>query len=168
MLKKKYAKMVNWCYVYEELKSSGIIEVLRLFHAKNCLIELFCVKTDSYFFKNLQNSKIKYVSYPRLSSKTYAYTSIIISECLGEDLASLLDEIIENTPKAFSLYLTELSLEQFLYCNSKFSIPRIVQRRIADCIITIQFDKNHFCIDFNAELFCQSDLMPKLNRLFIQ
>lgn len=161
MLEGKRTGEISLCYGYDRLDSSEIVEVLKLFHAKNFLVEAIDIRTDSCLFKYLQNRRINYVACPKPLSKMY--TDIIFSECFDETVIDMLDEIIESCPRIFSLYFTDLSLEQFLYCASMASL--IVQAGIAVCAVNIEFEKDIFNVYFNAEVFCQADLISEIDHI---
>lgn len=164
--KKRGAKNFSQDYGYGKAKSSDIMELLSLFHAEGLLIEVIDIRVDSRFCENIENRDVRYVLYPNLSSEVQTHTNIIISEYFSESLVGLLDEIIESDPEMLLLSLTDLSLEQFLYCARKFSDPETIPPQTDTCVFIISFYESFFTISFNTESFCKSDLVPRIEHVF--
>ena len=93
---------------------------------------------------------------------------IIISNCIGENFTSILDEIIDNNPEIFLLYFTDLSFENFLYYKSKISNDKIIRNQVCACVFEIMLVENAFLISFNSELFYHPNLRLKIDQILMK
>lgn len=159
----KRVKKVSRAYVYEKLKSNDIIKLLGLFHVENVFFEIINIEKDSSFYKAMQSRKNEHVLFPNPSSKTYA--DIFISECLGENFSDMLDEIINSNPESLVFYLTDLPLEDFLRHNRHCDL---ITKQISACVFEIMFDESTFVISFNSDLLHQSDVVSKMDEIFMR
>lgn len=162
----KYVKQKSRAYGYEKVKTNVIIKLLELFHAKKVFIEIFNVSTDSIFCKNILQQKSKYVSFPDSSDKTYM--DIVISENMSEDFPNISNNIIDSGSEIISLCLSDLSLEDFIHYNKKIFADKRITKKIINCAIDILFDENVLTVSFNSELFCQSDLLSKIDEIVLE
>lgn len=159
----KRVKKASRAYVYEKLKPNDIIKLSGLFPVENVFMEIINVEKDSSFYKAMEGRKNEHVLFSNPSSKKYA--DIFISECLGENFSDMLDEIINSNPESLVFYLTDLPLEDFLRHNRHCDL---VTKQIAVCVFEIMFDENTFVISFNSDLLHQSDVVSKMDEIFMK
>jgi len=161
--KKKRYEEASLCFEYDKLKSSNIIEVLRLLQADDLIIELIGVGTNSSLLKNLQSWKTDYASRTRTTPEIDI--DIIFAKRFNNKFTDMLDEIIENHPRILTLCSTNLSLGQFLHhANRK---PLLVQAGVVACVVSIEFESNSFSVFFNTELFSQPEISQSLVKAFV-
>ena len=159
-------KKATYTYVFKRIKTSDIVELLRLFHANSLLIEIINMRTESAFCKNIQSRKINYATSSCLPTGTYTDMIIPLSNC--ENYSDIIDEIIESDPETLIFYLTDSSLEQFLYSCRKTSIDKLISRQVSSFIMEIMFCENTVLISYDAELYSNPDLTSKIDGVLAQ
>lgn len=163
MVERKRIKRASCAYGFEKIKSEDIIKLSELFQAENVFMEIINLEKDSSFYRSMQSRKNEHVLFSNSSSKAYA--DIFISKCFGENFTDMLDEIIDSRPEILCFYFTDLSLENFLYNNSKIFADKMITKQIAVCVFSIMFDENTFLISYNSDLFGQSDFLSKMDEI---
>lgn len=162
----KHNKKFCKAYVFEKVRSNEIIKLLSLFPVKNVFMEINNIEKNSSFYNNMLNRKGEKGLFLDLSSKDYA--DIFIAKRFDENFTDILDEIIESNPEILAFYLTDLSLEEFLYHKGKTREGRLITEKVAVCVFELLFDENTFIICFDSDLFHQSDLKPMIEEIFME
>lgn len=167
--KRRHARELNASYVVDTdapVLASVLMELLGLFHADKLILEITGLETDGSIFKVMSANDIQHLAYPDPLLGIQNHTRVFVSSSFDNSFADLLAEIIKCNPGYFTLHLTDLSLEQFLYAKRTMHNLEVVKPRNAACVITTVLDESYIEVTFDTDSFSKSELVPEIKYVF--
>jgi len=166
-MKAKGPKHFNSDFGIDNAKPDVIMQLLQLFNTEYLWIAIEGAEANSPIFQSVKNRNVKHVILTDLSPEKSEYSDIIITEHFNENLVELFAEIIEYEPYSISIYDMNLTLEQDSYYVSKTLALEKMPERISFYTLIISFYESYFTVSFNTEKFSKSEMVPRIEKIFL-
>lgn len=165
--KSRRTKEFNAAFVFDKSTSdlaAILTELLCLFHADNLIFKISGLGTNGSLYRKIVNSDLRFVVYPNYELEPQGYARALIQCSVSQALQFFMEEITLDNPGHITFYLTDLSLEQFLYnrrTQYNLDVPKVHN---VGCTITIVLDESYIDVTFDTDLFNKSDIFKNLKQ----